>query len=131
MSKEKIESETVKAKEAAQEKGLRQQQDTTEQKDREQRPEQREQQRPDQRQDRQAAPKGGVTFTDAVPARVEELIGKTGTRGEAIQIRCKILDGRDRNKIIRRNVKGPVRVGDMLMLRETEIEAQKLTQRRR
>ncbi len=70
--------------------------------------------------------KGGVTFSQAVPASVEEIVGRTGTRGEAIQIRCKILDGRDKNKIIRRNVKGPIQIGDMVMLRETEIEARPL-----
>ena len=70
-------------------------------------------------------------FTQAVPARIEELIGRTGTRGEAIQVRCKVLDGRDKNKILRRNVKGPIKVGDMLMLRETEIEARKLNQSRK
>ena len=70
--------------------------------------------------------KGGVTFSYAVPASVEEIIGRTGTRGEAIQVRCKILKGRDENKIIRRNVKGPVQLGDILMLRETEIEARPL-----
>jgi len=75
--------------------------------------------------------KGGMHFSHAVPAKVEEIIGRTGTRGEAEQVRCKILDGPDKDKVLRRNVKGPIRVGDTLMLRETEIEAQKLNQRRK
>lgn len=71
--------------------------------------------------------KGTATFTKAYPASVEEVIGRTGTRGEATQVRCKVHEGRDANKIIRRNVKGPVQKGDILMLRETEIEAKPLT----
>jgi len=74
---------------------------------------------------------GQITFSQAVPARVEELVGRTGSRGEVIQVRCKILAGYDQGKVIRRNVKGPIRINDILMLRETEIEARRLTQVKR
>ncbi len=73
--------------------------------------------------------RAAVNFTHAVPATVEEVIGRTGTRGEALQVRCKVLDGRDANKVLRRNVKGPVKVGDTLMLRETEIEARPMNKK--
>ena len=71
--------------------------------------------------------KGSVNFSFATPAKVEEIIGRTGARGEAIQVRCRVMDGRDKNKILRRNVKGPIQIGDILMLRETEFEAGQLT----
>jgi len=67
----------------------------------------------------------------AVPAVIEELIGRTGGRGEITQVRCKIQEGPDSGKILRRNVKGTVRKNDILMLRETEIEARRLAQGRK
>jgi len=70
--------------------------------------------------------KGAVNFQPATPAKVEELIGRTGARGEAIQVRCRVMEGRDKNKVLRRNVKGPIQIGDVLMLRETEFEAGQL-----
>lgn len=82
--------------------------------------------RPNKTEQKKEEQKGKVNFSFAVESRVEEVMGRTGTRGEATQVRVKILDGRDKGKSIRRNVRGPVQIGDTLMLRETEIEARPL-----
>ena len=73
----------------------------------------------------------GKSSSIATPAVVEEIVGRTGARGEITQVRCKILDGRDKGKVMRRNVKGPIKPKDVLMLREVEIEARRMNPSRK
>ncbi|MBU2576171.1 MAG: 30S ribosomal protein S28e [Nanoarchaeota archaeon] len=85
--------------------------------------------KPEKKQEKKTAgSKGSESLTEGgvVPAIVEAVIGRCGTRGEITQVKCKILQGKNRGKSMRRNVRGPIKKRDILMLRETEIEARRL-----
>ncbi len=81
----------------------------------------------EEKQQEQKKKPAGFLFTEAYPAEVQEIVGRTGTRGGITQVRAKVLDGPEKNKVLRRNVKGAIGVKDIIMLRETEIEARSLS----
>lgn len=60
------------------------------------------------------------------PAEVVEIVQRTGVYGEIVQVLCKILEGPEQGRVKRRNVKGNIKKGDVIILLSTEREAKEI-----
>ena len=86
----------------------------------------KQQQANDKTQGQEKATTRSLITEPPVNARVDQIVGRTGARGEVTQVKVTILGGKNKDRSLRRNVKGTIRVGDLLTLRETEIEARRM-----
>jgi small subunit ribosomal protein S28e len=53
---------------------------------------------------------------------VEKMPNRTGMFGSVLQVMCKIMEGRDKGRVIRRNITGRVKVGDIIRVSDTSRE---------
>ncbi|MEM4256881.1 MAG: 30S ribosomal protein S28e [Candidatus Diapherotrites archaeon] len=67
-----------------------------------------------------------MVLEKGTPAEVVEILGRTGVYGEIIQVLCRILEGPEQGRVKRRNIKGNVRKGDVIILLSTEREAKEI-----
>ena len=66
---------------------------------------------------------------EGTPAEIVNIIKKTGTSGDVTQVLCKILDGPEKGRVKRRNVKGRIKIGDIVVLLNTQKEAKEILAR--
>ncbi len=67
---------------------------------------------------------------EGIPAEVVQILARATFKG-ITQVRCKVIDGPQKGRVLIRNVLGPVRKGDILMLMEAEMESAERIQVRR
>ena len=60
------------------------------------------------------------------PAEVVEVVKTTGVHGEITQVLCKILEGPEKGRVKRRNARGGIQKGDVIILLDTEREAKEI-----
>ena len=63
------------------------------------------------------------------PAEVVEIVKTTGVHGEVTQILCRIMDGPEKGRVKRRNARGSIQKGDVIILLDTEREAKEIRQK--
>lgn len=59
---------------------------------------------------------------EANAAEVIQVMERLGVKGVS-RVRVKVIDGRDKGKIITRNVVGPIRRGDVILLKDTAMDS--------
>ncbi len=62
-------------------------------------------------------------------AEVVEIVRRTGVHGEIVQVLCRILEGPEKGRVKRRNVRGNIQKGDTLILLSAEREAKEIKAR--
>lgn len=77
----------------------------------------------DQQQPQQPAPQFQGFLAEIIELDEKK---KTGIYGEIYVVSCRVLEGKDKGRIIRRNMLGPAKVGDIIRLPDTSREAKEI-----
>jgi small subunit ribosomal protein S28e len=59
---------------------------------------------------------------EANAAEVIQVMERLGVKGVS-RVRVKVMDGRDKGKILTRNVVGPIKRGDVILLKDTTMDS--------